>query len=289
MKKLLALLLCIVLLSGCAVTYDGPTEGEYLLTEKTQSVHAYGRVQLTRRTTYAYDVRGNLVQEKRYNNDELEYAFHYRYDDRGNCIRESTWDHTGLIPLPENSTKYTYDDQNRVLTAIYCNGWGRETHRLTYTYDDEANSYTCDDSSGDPSTYYLNEDGKTVRLLDITQGLHYEWIYEYDDQGNHTRTRSYQEGKPYSSFERHFDDQNRWIWEGHYDAAGNLERETSYEYDDEAHTMTTHHSWGTHYSYYDPDGRIYLTEEYDLDGSLSNVIQYTYQQITVPAKGVETP
>ena len=287
MKKLLALLLCIVLLSGCAVTYDGPTEGEYLLTEKTQSLYAYDRVQLTLRTTYAYDVRGNLVQEMEYKDDKLEDASYYRYDDRGNRISERYWDHSGLIPLPKRCAKYTYDDQNQVLTAIHYDGWGRETHRFTYTYDDEANSYTCDDSSGDPSTYYLNEDGQTIRLSRNINGSAYETHYEYDQQGNLLQSTTYRDGQRHSIYQLRYDDQGRKIWEGDFDAEGNLEKETSILFN--GNIGTTHYSWGTHYSYYDPDGRIYLTEKYDLDGSLSEVIQYTYQQITVPAEGVETP
>lgn len=289
MKKILSLLLALLLLSGCAATYDGPTKGEYVLVENSRTSYFDDRISYTQRTTYAYDIHGNIVEEKRYWGGELDTVSSYRYDDWGNRISERHWDHSGLIPLPKSSSKTTYDDQNRILTAIYYNAWGQENYRLTYTYDDEANSYTCADSTGTPNIYYLNENGKIVRLLQESLGLHYERIYEYDDRGNHIRTTTYEEGKPYSRFERHFDDQNRQIWEGDYDAAGNLEREISYEYDDVAHTMTIHHSWGTHYSYYDPDGRIYLTEEYDLDGSLSDVIQYTYQQIQVPAEGVETP
>lgn len=285
MKKLLSLCLCILLLCGCAATYDGPTEGEYVLTEELETHYAFDRISYTSRTTYAYDIYGNLVQEKQYRNDELETVIRYRYDDRGNRISERYWDHSKLIPLPRSTTKSTYDDQNRMLTAIYRNGWGRKTGTYTYTYDDEANSYVWESDSGERSTYYLDENGKTLRLL-ASNG--YEYIYEYDDLGNHIRTRTYESGALHSTFECRYDDRGRRIWECHYDAAGKMERETSYEYDDEALTCTTPLSWGVQYSYYDPDGRILRTEKYEHDGTLSDVTEYTYQMIQVPAKE-ETP
>lgn len=281
MKKLFALLLAVLVLTGCATTYDGPTEGKYVLTEETRTYYAFGRVQFVDRTAYAYDIHGNLVQIRDYQDDELEDATYFRYDDRGNRISTRSWDHSGLIPLPRSSQKSTYDDRNRMLTTIHRDGWGRKTGTYTYTYDDESNSYICESDSGTQSTYYLDENGQTLRFISDSG---YEYLYERDAWGHVIRSQVYENGAFHSSYEARYDDQGRLLWEGHYDGAGNLERETSIEYDDEAHTSTTPLSWGVQYSYYAPDGRILRTEKYEHDGTLSDVIEYTYQLIQVSAK-----
>ena len=76
MKKLLSLLLCILLLCGCAATYDGPTKTVPRLTEYTVD-HYYAffdteEHHYTNRTVYAYDIYGNRVREMEYRDDELQ-------------------------------------------------------------------------------------------------------------------------------------------------------------------------------------------------------------------------
>ena len=290
MKKLFSLLLALLLLSGCAATYDGPMESKYALTEYTVT-HYYAFFDwqeevYTSRTVYAYDIYGNRVRTMGYRDGELEQVTNLKYDDRGNCIREVDWDHTGWIPLPDSSRKYTYDDQGRILTIRYFDGWGRQTSLSSYTYDDEAGTRTWSNGEGDTQTSWLDEEGREIRSVSDE----YETVYEYDENGNRIGWYSFKDGAPYDSYKARYDDQGRQIWGARYNAQGELESESTIEYDDEANTVTTRRPDGqVRYQYYDAEGRIHLIEDYSEDGKLSMVQRYTYQEIQVPAKGEDNP
>ena len=63
MKKLFSLLLAVLLLGGCAATYDGPTEAVPRLTEYSVTHYlnypGWDEEHYTNRTIYAYDIYGN--------------------------------------------------------------------------------------------------------------------------------------------------------------------------------------------------------------------------------------
>ena len=285
MKKLLPLLLCL-LLCGCAATYDGPTEGKYVLSEYEVRHSVFG-IESTDRYVYSYDIYGNRVREMEYNDEGLEYVTKLRYDENGNEISRVEWDHTGLIPLPDSRREATYDDQGRILTSIYFDGWGRETSRSTYTYDDENLTYTWQNDSGDHQLYYLDAEGRELRVVGSSG---YETVYEYDDRGNRTGWTSYHEGIRCERYEARYDEQDRQVWGGRYDETGTLESETEYIYDDEAHTKTTRRPDDrTRIEYYAADGRLILIEDYDETGEITMIQQYYYREILVPATGGEEP
>ena len=287
MKKLLPLLLAVLLLTGCAATYDGPTETKYALTEYTVTHYNLFDTQYTNRAVFAYDIYGNRAREMEYRDGELESVTNMKYDDRGNLISQRSWDHTHIIPLPDGGRKHTYDAQNRILTTVYFDGWGKETSRSSYTYDDEANTYTWELSDGTQNLYYLDENGNELRVVG---NYGYETVYEYDAQGNRTGWVSYHDGVPEDRYQARYDDQGRQIWGGRYNAAGELESETTFEFDDEAHTRTTRRPDGwVRIEYYDGDGRIHLIEDYDENGELTMVQMYFYKQIQVPITGKEEP
>ena len=105
MKKLLSILLGILLLSGCAATYDGPTRTVPQLTEYTVS-HYYAfwgneEVHYRDRTVYAYDIYGNRVREMEYRDNELQIVTNLKYDDRATAFPGPS----GTIPAgSRNST-----------------------------------------------------------------------------------------------------------------------------------------------------------------------------------------
>lgn len=283
MKKLLCLFFCLTLLCGCARTYDGPTDTVEMLSEYV-TVH---RSSITgnswkARTTFAYDIYGNLASHREYRDDELDTVTNYRYDDNGNEKTQTRWDHSGLIPHIDSRTDTTYDDQGRVLTVIHKNMWGAEESRVTYTYDDE-NYIKTHTYSGDGlvTTYYCNENWETLRATN-TMGM--EDIFTYDENGYLIRTESFQNGVSmgYSVYEN--DDQGRAIHWANYDENGALYSESTCVYDDEARTMTqTKSDGGIRITYYTPDGRTNLIEDYNKDGDLQLYQQYTFREIRVPA------
>lgn len=287
MKKLLILLLCILLLSGCAVTYDGPTETVLVLTEY-QVTHYYSFSfsdgAYTSRTAFAYDIYGNQASSRDYDDDALNSVANYRYDDRGNRISETLWDHSGWIPYIERRIKQTYDDQDRVLERIYYDTWGRETGRSSYIYDDADRTMTWSNSEGDQVITYYDEKGLELRTVSTGVGGSYETIHAYDDQGNRISWYSTKDGAVWGRYEAGYDDQGRQLWGTHYDENGDRTSHITLTYDDEQHTTTRIDNDGDRrITYYDADGNIQLIEDYDAEGELTMTQQYFYREIRVPA------
>ena len=288
MKKLIALFLTILLLGGCAATYDGPTESKYVLTEYTVT-HYYnffdwGEETQTSRTVYAYDIYGNRVREMEYEEGELGSVTNVKYDTRGNEISRSDWDHTGWIPKYKGRTEQTYDEQNRNTSYIYYNFWGRQESGGWYTYDDEARTRTWTNDQGDTQTAWLDENGKTIREV----SGEYETVYEYDENGLRMSWITYENGQLFDRYQAEYDDKGRQIWGGRYNAAGELESQTRWEYNDEAHTCTTYRPDDrVRIEYYDADGRLHYIEDYDDEGKISMAQRYYYTEIQVPADGKE--
>ena len=290
MKKLICLMLAVLLLAGCApATYDGPPTTVPRLTEYTVD-HYYAffdweEQHYTSRTVYAYDIYGNRVREMEYRDDELQSVTNLKYDDRGNEISEVYWDHSGWLPRYEGRTEQTYDGQNRQTSYIHYNFWGRQDSGSWYTYDDEARTRTWKNDSGDTQTTWFDEEGQELR----TVSGEYETVYHYDARGNCIGWDSYQNGQPFDRYEARYDDVNRQIWGGRYDANGTLTSQTEYVYDDE-HGMMTYHKndGGRRVEYFHGDGRPHKIEDYNADGKLTMLQRYYYQDILVPAKE-ETP
>ena len=291
MKKLLPLLLALLLLAGCAQTYDGPTEEKPMLTEYTIT-HYYvysdwDQVHYTDRTLYAYDIYGNRVRSMEYRDDELQSVTSFRYDDRGNEVSRTEWDRSGWIPKFSSRTRRTYDGQDRVLSYESYNLWGRMESGSYYSYDDRQGIRTYRDETGEVlQTTWYDENGCDIRQV----AGEYETVYQYDDQGNPTGWISYKNGQLYDRYEARYDEKGRQIWGGRYEADGTLTSQTEYVFDDEAHTMTLQYPDGrVRYEYYNADGRPVLIEDYNSEGKLSFVQRYTYQNILVPVKGDDAP
>lgn len=286
MKKCIPLLLCLLLLAGCARTYDGPTEGKSVLMEYT-TTHYYAfsgfeDEQYVNRSTFSYDIYGNQVQYLRYVDGELTDETRTRYDEHGNAVRQYNYDHAHLIPLRTSVQKMTYDDQGRILENIFCNGWGIETSRYTYTYDDEnrIHAWTCSDGSW--NTDYLDEEGRTVRSVSSSG---YETHYSYSDDNRRRSGTSYYNGERHSGYESVYDEQDRLIRYTYYGKNGEVKNHTEYVYDDEANTMTIRQSdGGWRVEYYNAEGRTERIEDFNSDGTLSLLQTYTYRDIQVPAK-----
>lgn len=288
MKKILALIITILLLTGCAATYDGPTVATPMLTEiYSRGTVGDSDVEFVYRYVFSYDIYGNRVRRMDYYNDELDCVFNSRYDDRGNLLSQATWDHDGWIPLPGERVTYTYDEQDRKLTSVYHNGWGMETERLTYTYDDETRTQTRESSTGAWETTYLDENGNEIRIVHSSGR---ETVYTYDDRGNRIGKVTYENGVICERWEYRFDEQNRQTYGASYSADGVLQSDTTYRYDDEAHTLTTLSSDGSkRVEYYHADGRLHMTEDYGSDGALLMYAMYYYQDILIPAEEGATP
>lgn len=260
MKKLLALLLCIVLLSGCAATYDGPTESRSLLS-RIQTVYSDAEEPRYQQTDYSYDIYGNLsvIQAYRIHDSEGSWTDPYlktvrTYDENGNCIRQRQYDVSGWLPKKLVDVRYTYDDLGRMTSATHSKDLSWDN--FTVVYDDEARTQTtayADSTQID----HLDEQGRIVRTEITTEsGEHTLRTYAYDDQGRILSTTQ---------------------------TAGGAEAVTRYEYGenyqirydpDGTHTTTT----------YNPDGSIHYICHADSSGLVIQDWMYYYSEIQVPIR-----
>ena len=281
MKKLIALILSILLLTGCTAAYDGPTESAWVVTEWAEE-HYYTfldtmEVLSSQRIVCAYDIYGNPVRYMKYQDNELQSVTKLKYDDRGNCIREVSWDHSGLIALPDSRIIRTYDDQNRQTSCVTYNFWGRQESGTWYTYDDEARTQTRKTDSGDSQITWFDENGNEIRVV----SGEYESIYRYDDRGNYICKELFKNGQPIQRYEARYDEQNRQIGYGWYDSDGNLTFQSESLYDELGRkTGIVEYEDGTLVTTtelrYDDQNRKIWGETHDADGRLTNHWEYIY-------------
>ena len=286
MKKLLALILSIALLTGCApAVYDGPTESAWVLTEQSMT-HYYpntGESQTSSQVN-SYDIYGNQVRQYFYTDGELTSEIKLTYDARGNCTRTVTRNHFWFFTYPVSRTDYTYDDRDRLLTITYRSGLGFQTGSDTYSYDDEASTVSWV-GTYDSQTKYLNENGDILRVVTYSNPTdsQMESIYEYDALGRNTKILQYIDGEPAYTTERRFDDQDRIIRSTMYDSSGTVLTDFTYEYTE--NTVTTLDRDGSKgVKTLRPDGQPEKNESFDPEGNLLTRVDYTYTEILIPAK-----
>ena len=286
MKKLIALILSMLLLAGCApAVYDGPTESAWVLTEQATTFYntVTGETQSHIRT-YSYDGMGNEVRSCYYTDGEPTSEYRYTYDDRGNRIREVSWNHFWFFTYPSSRTARTYDEQNRLLTTTYRNGFGIKTGQDIYIYDDEANTVHWD-GTYDTQTKYLNENGDPIRVVTFSEpaGMEIETLYKYDALGRNTKITEYYDGALAMTTQRRCDELDRPLEYTIYDADGSIVNRTTWLY--EENTVTSFDSEGNRtIETLGPDGQVTLAESYDKDGNLTSRSVYTYTEIQIPAK-----
>lgn len=286
MKNLTALILCLLLLAGCAspAVYDGPTKSAWVLTEQT-TTSFYPRTgeTWTDRRTFQYDSFGNVVRSCFYSEGELSSEYRREYDDRGNMISTVTWEHGSFLSYPRSRTDYTFDDQNRPLATIYRNFLGFEKSRDTYTYDDEANTVLWE-GTYDTQTKWLDENGSPLRVLTLSHaaGVEMESIHEYDGRGRSVKITSLWDGALFSILELAYDDQDRLTLEVSYDADGTVASRRTYQYGE--NTVTTYELGGAWtVETYRSDGQIEKMEQFNKSGELTMRTEYIYKEIQIPA------
>lgn len=237
MKRIMAAFLVLTLAMGLSAC--GPkTKTIYV---QTQSLRTIAGQEI--RSEYTYAANGTPLEVKTYFNDVLYQTASTRtsngisyltvVDREGNESTQSTmtaYDDRGNVSQVEiamsmstvSRTTYTYDDQDRMLSAKTVTSEGSTD--FTYAYDDAGNmveqikddqttdTYTRTVYTYDDRGYVLEE--KTYNKEDVLQGS-ISYTYESDDSG---RTDTYYDGDGAPTGE---------VVTTQYDANGNLVLETA--------------------------------------------------------------
>lgn len=263
MKKGIILLLCVLLLSGCAATYDGPTEyREVVWSVDEKHYDGDGNVTAACVISYSYDIYGYPAQQI-VNTAEGDISKTlWKHDAEGHLLEQRDYDLTDWFPFADSVSTYSYDDQGRITRAEHRSGF--ETEVTTYTYDDEANTQTAASDDGTVVVCYLDENGRTVRSESFLYGSPGAVVeYTYDDQGRELSRTETMDGQILSVQRREYGEQKQTI----YHADGS---KTVLWYMDEACQQ--------------------ISEEfrYDPEGNLTFRSGYCFTRIRVPAEGRET-
>lgn len=284
MKKLLPLLLCVLLLAGCATTYDGPTEMRSVLSEMESYYfdEKNGDASVFSRTEFAYDIYGNRALWIDYVDDEAVSRTVSKYDEAGRLIKRTDYDLGGWFPRRVSATSYTYDDQGRMTSSVHDDG------TITYTYDDQAHTLTTTLSDGTYMVQYQNEQGWAVRAeAFFANGDTSSEEFDRREDGQPLAVRYYENGVLETVTEYTYDDQGRVLTMSET-TGGETKTVLRYEYGDDYETM--YHADGSHtYTGYHEDGTVQSRMDVDKNGIVTSQIIYRYTEIRVPADGKEEP
>lgn len=284
MKKLVPILLCILLLAGCATTYDGPTQMQSVLSE----MEAYyfddknGDASVYSRTEFAYDIYGNRALRIDYVDDEAVSRTISKYDEAGRLIKQTDYDLGGWFPRRVSATSYTYDDQGRMTSSVHDDG------TITYTYDDQAHTLTTTLSDGTYTVQYQNEKGWTLRSeVFFPNGDTSSEEFDRREDGQPLTVRYYENGVLDTVTEYTYDDLGR-ILTMDVTESGETKTVQRYEYSDGGHRLYLEDGSHTYMGYHE-DGTVQSRMDVDKNGIVTSQIIYRYTQICVPADGKEEP
>ena len=290
MKKLLSLLLCLLLLAGCADTYDSPTESKFVLSRIDTAYYGIedGDTRY-QRTEYAYDIYGNQSMELQYHihdgdvDDEPYLKTVRNHDKNGNCIRQRQYDVSGLLPRKLVDIRYEYDEQGRMTAHL-----DKKEPQFSWTavYDDEARTMTCTYDNA-VSVSYFDEHGWAIRQeTTFRNGETSAIINEFRSDGQRISVR-YVESGGTTLHSYTYDDQGRVLTMSETTEDG-TELLIRYEYGENYKTqynadgtkiVTTYNDDGSTHYFYHTDSTDRITQ----DG------MHYYTEIQVPADKEGTP
>lgn len=150
MKRIAALVLCALLLSGCSA--DKPSENSVGPSEASQSSTASSGSGETEKSL----VRKKITKES---SGEVVMTVEYEYDADGNALSEVTYDGAGAIT---STVKYEYSDGNLVKETYY-DASDSITETVEYVYEN-GRITNANRSRGNSGVYTYNEKDRLARI-----------------------------------------------------------------------------------------------------------------------------
>lgn len=290
MKKLIPLLLCLLLLCGCAKTYDGPTVGMTVLSVREEKMYGRGDGTVTQHwtTEHAYDIYGNCTVMLEYQDAEPFLKTVMTYDESGNLIRQVQYRLNGLLPKKIVDSRYTYDDLGRLCSTRHHAG-GLSWDDDTTVYDDAAMTRTITTGDGTIAVDHMNALGWVMRTEQtFSDGRFVETEYERDAAGNPVTIREYENGTVISEIIYTYDDLGRTLTNSKTEN-GSTTLQFSWEYRENTEIFTDHINGYRNITRFHPDGRKDTVETYDASGKLTRLTTFHCITIQVPAGEEDAP
>ena len=228
-------------------------------TVKLYNVSEDGKKNLRQEDEYEYDDNGNCIHKSTTSSQDdmapSKGGTNYEYDEEGHCVKEDLLDSNGKVFYTINY-EYEYDEEGRTIrekrSDIYYSEYKDvETSYITqYSYNGD--QFTCD-------TYCNDEITKSAKGF-VLDGEN----YMTEEKSYDTENPKTEDDETYSSKSIKTYEGNRVVKNEEYDNRGELNYETSYEYElDENNNPIT----------------VKAVDKY-IDGDVSTVImEYTYIQL----------
>ncbi|MCR4671311.1 MAG: RHS repeat protein, partial [Saccharofermentans sp.] len=183
-------------------------------TMTNQSYDAEGNVRWT--IEKEYDDHGNEIRNTSYDEKgKVDSVAEFKYDDKGNMVKEAYFDKDGKVTAYAEYV-YEFDDKGHVLKKNCADEKAVVTEYTEYKYDEAGNEIQMMnfDGEGKFSWGTKSKYDSDRRLIEVTKHADNNSIlsrttYEYDAQGNPTKTTVY---TPTGDIE--------WWSETEYSAAG---------------------------------------------------------------------
>ncbi|MGA1839033.1 MAG: MopE-related protein [bacterium] len=194
---------------------------------------------------YTYDKNGNLIQKTLYNSDKINYEYDsldrmtkkiladgsmttYSYDQVDNIIG---------ITNPFSSLSFSYDNNNRPITARTAASAYQPQTTITYTYDSNGNRLSITDPYGSVTNYTYNELDSPTTITD-PNGQTTSFTYDQNNRrtsktlpNNLSSLYSYNSNGDLSSLNHNLDSFTISGYSYEYDAVGNRTKMTDLDGD----------------------------------------------------------
>lgn len=210
---------------------------------------------------YEYDEDGKKIKETSYKEDgSISMIYRYEYDEKGNLTKEARCDETETLRAYD---VYEYDENGYVLKMTQYSAGGVKTGYKEYfentTY---ANKYT-----GERRSESYDSDGNLSS------------VYEYNRNGETTKSENYRNGKLWSAEENEYDENGNLIKSSSYDADRKFTSYSVYGYNESGKRIKISEYDGddklTGYTEIKRDGKYVLSETvYDADGNKTEYTEY---------------
>lgn len=179
---------------------------------------------------YEYDEDGKKIKETSYKEDgSISMIYRYEYDEKGNLTKEARYDETETLRAYE---VYEYDENGYVLKNTRYSASGVKTgyteyfENTTYAnkYAEERRSESYDSDGNLSSVYEYNKNGETTKSENYRNGkLWSAEENEYDESGNLIKSSSYDADRKFTGYSVYgYNESGKRIKISKYDGSGTL-------------------------------------------------------------------
>jgi antitoxin component YwqK of YwqJK toxin-antitoxin module len=210
---------------------------------------------------YEYDEDGKKIKETSYKEDgSISMIYRYEYDEKGNITKEARYDETETLRAYE---VYEYDENGYVLKMTQYSAGGVKTGYTEYF----------------ENTTYANKYAGRRRTESYFSDGSLSYIYEYNKNGETTKSEDYRNGKLWSAEEYEYDESGNLIKSSSYDADRKFTSYSVYGYNESGKRIKISKYDGsgtlTEYTEIKRNGDYILSETvYDADGNKTKYTEY---------------